>query len=803
MFHELLNKTKKKSSSNPRYPESRVDSLKPFNGPQTISITSDSLPKHTSFTQIPQELHLEISHYLSSKDIVSVSRICNSLRNIYYRLSFRDIFIISKEFQQGEKLQIDPRYRVVPIKVLTSPYQFVGFFPEFVIHAVLDAVSTTQFEFIKDLATIFNPSVYPRLKKLDVTLKSVSHIAMVNPFTNTISRNYYNPISSSDTLTPPVVENFNLTIGVMGFFYLSELKHRFNASVTHINIVDELTSNYADLSLFKNGISFSEVFTNLVTFNFEPSEIFTYSVHADVMKEVCKFPRLRHLTAKHFWGGSQHTYRAAEFAPKTLESFKLLIYHGTSDSPILGSSVISEFIANLSEVTYFRITGIDNNYTDWEKLEYMLKRMRFSDKLRGIAISGKSRVQEAFKLITELIPDTTKIEEVRLDENGCFHKGLYGFYSGLGVSSELFVPDSYRFISAPITTKSMFSNVKTLFINISLCFNLPREMEFEKDWRIYKWRSAKDINEQISPFIRYIISHAEVLEKFVSQSDWRDKSHSEKDLDLVDFLNKDFSVSIYNDIKKRTQKQKLNHISETSFADSYSKEMTFFLFFMSALPSTTVFNKMVQDIVENPTNRFGFKKRNLSFTQKHMLYNRIDVYNGYYYAELLLDAIMYRTGMVNNLESLTIFGAVDLLSSPRFYKLVMDHKNNLRQVAFCEGITTDKEKNISSTAANNSTYGLELTESLDIYKDYLKQISLPKLDNSEVCKISQVQMLDVEAMRKNYILCKSKLDAEPFFTDRKKKLEYYDILTLPEVDPVADNIICPNSFNSHERYHWC
>lgn len=791
-----------------------------------------------SFMKIPTELHLEVSEYLSSSDIVSLSRVCNALRKSHLKRSFRYIYLISTELQPSEKLQIDPRYRIVPFKVLLSPEKFVGYSSQLVTHAILDAVPSTQFELLKDLATLFHPSIYPSLKTLDMTLKSVVHIAMGNPFTNAIFVDHQNSHNSSDKLMPPPVDDFSLIIGVMGFFYLSELKHSFGASIKHLSITDELKSRDADLYLFLNGVLFSEVFPNLVTFNFEPFDIFSYSIYLQVMQEVCKLPKLQHFTIKYFWNDEQQSFQTAKLAPKTLKTFKIILSHQNHFIRRREVQELPDDIIDLSGVTHIRIENLD--YNCWDSLEDLLEQAKFGVNLRHIIINGRNRVHNALKLLSELIGDTTEIEFIGIDDVGCFHETIPGTYGELGILSDAFIPDSYLDLSPPMDTSTMFSNIKTLSLNVPLCFNTWRMNDYTENWRFNKFKIAKEINESISTLMRYIISNSDILEEFISQSKWRDLPHNEEDDESEKYFDKKFSKKMYKQAKKG-QKIGSKNSSVSNIFDSNSKELTFFLFFMSTLPFDSDFYLMIEDIFENPTRLFGLKKKILTSYQDHMLQNRIDIYKGYYYVENILDAILNRTGMIKNLENLTIFGAIDLLSSPRFYKMVTDNTNKLKQVAFSEGVTlgeenfdyminpNDHESNETPLNTTNLIHGLELSGMADIYKDYLKQVSMPKKDMHNMCKMSSVQVLDVEAMRKKYVLCKYQFSSKTEISsssstnlerkgsiikktkskqqhecevDDRKRLDYYDFLTISDIDPVPFDVLCPNFVNSHERYYW-
>lgn len=93
---------------------------------------------------LPTEIHLLIAQYLDMKDVISLSQVCKSFRNVYQPWSFKRVAIVDR--MRDTKYDFSSRHvRLIPLNGFYYPEKFSWFLPSQVESMVIAFIPAIDF----------------------------------------------------------------------------------------------------------------------------------------------------------------------------------------------------------------------------------------------------------------------------------------------------------------------------------------------------------------------------------------------------------------------------------------------------------------------------------------------------------------------------------------------------------------------------------------------------------------------------------------------------------------------------------
>lgn len=465
-------------------------------------------------------------------------------------------------------------------------------------------------------------------------------------------------------------------------------------------------------------------FKNLQRISIRPPQTLDNDTYKQIFDDLCTLPNLKSVSTTHPLN-EYSTYKYVANLPTTLEHCEMII-SGENYQMFTNESLPTTPLQPVSfpQVTHLTIM-LERIGFYFVGIPGFFKMLRFGNALKQIHIQG-DYTQSIFKELLPALP------------TGCLSSLSLQFFDCLR---------GYNNDNQILKNTNMFSNIKILVLDISFC-----SMDPFHGCLYINPKVATEVTKFFSPLTTTL------KQKFLKEIMGRNND-SDPNFDPNENTDSTSATATYY----TTQDWKLFDLVQKELKDvinfkNYGTAIIFLIYILSALPSTNVMERLFN----------GFSNFDDSSIE-----DRFNIYFGYYYFEVIMDSIL----RMESLEYLGIFHAHDVLSSPRFYSLVTDGPGNkcknLKAVAF-----TEKFRRPPSFASSEHY--------LETFGPYLKEGSLPYLNYNTRYDYSDVNILDVEALRKRYVnINQSRRPSDlrigasgsgRYFTGRKEKvnLDYYE-----------------------------
>lgn len=408
-----------------------------YNWSQTAISALSIQDKPTKPLNLPAEIHLLIAQYLEMKDVISMSQVCKSFRNVYQPWSFKNVAIVDRT--RDTKYDFSNRQiRLIPLNAFYHPEKFSWFLPsqvESMVIAFLPAVDLpTEYD---DYESVGFNNIVSALRKKNIHARFpnmkffkyddsylTTHTANKKGFTvryylsllmNTFWRTADEKkkikanISKLKTLaafvlsltTMPEVQT-SFCIDSFELYHIMKIWHYESTYEYSLRNLTELNIDISDCPLgYPSGMSKYEVYVllarnlrnmdRLESFSFFPLYDITTKYYKSITKSLSTLKNLNSVELVHYYHQSLSTIEAMENIDPDIETGKVRIVFLDTNSHGLDKFELPQIthlhIGTLSGLFPVSILSILNSLM-LPRLKYLANKIdyKFEELIAGIGL---------------------------------------------------------------------------------------------------------------------------------------------------------------------------------------------------------------------------------------------------------------------------------------------------------------------------------------------------------------------------------------------------------------------------------